>query len=67
MDGGGKISHLSKFNDHIIACGNFVESTRFEFTKGILKLLQLLKPLNLVIFCPGKNDLGERSRRTKPF
>ena len=63
VDEGGKIS----LNSMIIACGNFVDSTCFEFTKGILKLLQLLKPLNLVIFCPGKNDLGERSRRTKPF
>ena len=63
MDEGGKIS----LNSMIIACGNFVDSTCFEFTKGILKLLQLLEPLNLVIFCPGKNDLGEQLRRTKLF
>ena len=26
-----------------------MDSTRFEFTKGILELLQLLKPMNLVV------------------
>ena len=60
MDGGGKISHFSKFNDHIIACGKFVESTRFEFTKGILKLLQLLEPIKLrtVMYVTSLDDKG---------
>ena len=57
MDGGGKISDFSKFNDH---CGNFVDSTRFEFTKGILKLLQLLEPIKLrtVMYVTSLDDKG---------
>ena len=34
VDGGGKISHLSKFNDHIIACGNLSKAHVLSSRKG---------------------------------